>query len=78
MTEKEESRIYLRSVNIGSGDFLKAIPQIHYLWQLYYSSPAEVCNSMNFKEWLINLTPEDYELNAERYLVETDIEKEEL
>ena len=71
MTEQEESRVYLRSVNTGSGDFLNDIPQIHYLWQMYYSSPAEVCNSMTFKRWLINLTPEEYELDAERYFFET-------
>ena len=76
LTEREERRVYSRAVNIGSFDFLRDIPQIHYLWQLYYTSPAEVCNSKTFKEWLINLTPEEYESNADRYLDETGFGKD--
>ena len=78
MTEEEESRVYLRAVNIGSRDFLNAIPQIHYLWHLYYSADASVCNpyaenGKTFKEWLIHLTPEQYELDCERYYLQTGI-----
>ena len=78
MTEQEESRFYTKAVNIGSKDFLNAIPQIHYLWQLYYSADAEVNTphpanpkAKTFKDWLIHLTPEEYEVNAERYYFET-------
>ena len=73
MTELEETsklkRFYTKAVNIGSKEFLNAIPKIHYLWQLYYSADAE--NAKTFKDWLIQLTPEEYEDNAERYYFET-------
>mgnify|MGYP001458802546 CR=1 FL=1 len=67
--EEREREVFLRSVNIGSEDFLKDLPQVHYLWQLYYS--AGVSNSLTFKDWLIELTEEEYEANADRYWVET-------
>ena len=67
--EEREKEVYLRSVNIGSQDFLNDLPQVHFLWQLYYSSG--VPNSITFKECLIELTKEEYEANAERYLFET-------
>ena len=73
--EEREKEVYLRSVNIGSQHFLDDLPQIHYLWQLYYS--AGVMNSKTFKEWLIELTKEEYEANAERYWVETGLRQEE-
>ena len=80
MTEQEETRVYLRSVNTGSEDFLNDIPQVHFLWQLYYSADAEVNNphpanpnAKTFKDWLIHLTPEEYELNARRYSLLTGI-----
>ena len=72
--EEREKEVYLRSVNIGSQHFLNDLPQIHYLWQLYYSAPAEVNNphtknpnAKTFKDWLIHLTPEEYEERMEKY-----------
>ena len=73
-TEQREEQIYIRSVKSGSGDFLRDIPQIHFLWQLYYSAGAKVNrphpahpDAKTFKNWLIHLTPEEYEVHVERY-----------
>ena len=78
--EEREREVYLRSVNIGSQDFLKDLSQVHYLWQLYYSAGAEVNNphpenpnAKTFKDWLIHLTPEEHEANVERYWIETGL-----
>ena len=75
-TEEMETYIYLRSVNTGVGEFIKAIPEISFLWQLYYSADASVNNpyaenGKTFKDWLIHLTPEQYELDCERYYSQT-------
>ena len=74
--EKEDARLYLRSVNCGLSAFLQDIGQIEELWQLYYSSDAEVNNPSNptgktFKEWLIHLTPDEFDATADRYEDET-------
>ena len=78
--QEREKEVYFRSVNIGTRDFINAIPQIHFLWQLYYSATVEVNNphpenpnAKTFKEWLIHLTLEDYEEQVERYIYETGI-----
>tara|TARA_Y100001972_G_C7414974_1_gene214745 strand:+ start:225 stop:509 length:285 start_codon:yes stop_codon:yes gene_type:complete len=77
-TEEMETYIYLRSVSNGVGDFIRAIPEIDFLWQLYYSADAKVNNphpsnpnAKTFKDWLIHLTPEQYELDCERYYSQT-------
>ncbi len=75
-TEEMETYIYLRSVNTGVGEFIKILPEIDFLWQLYYSADASDNNPFNkngktFKDWLIHLTPEKYELHCERYYSQT-------
>jgi len=82
MKTKEE-RVFLRATNLATENFLNDIPQIHYLWQLYYSADAKVNNphplnpnAKTFKDWLIHLTPEEYEYHVERYKHQTGWEVE--
>ena len=78
--EEMEARHYVRSAYISNADFLADINQIHDLWHLYYTAPASVNNphpmnpnAKTFKEWLIHLTPEEYDANAERYGIESGL-----
>jgi len=78
--EAMEARVFQRSAYISNADFLRDIDQIHDLWHLYYTAPATVNNphpmnpnAKTFKEWLIHLTPEEYDANVDRYWIESGL-----